>query len=64
LNGLVGGCDNLGGVLRYNSRSYQGFPSLDDYMDDIAKVGVKKEKIDQRGRLEWPNLASGRSGGG
>ena len=64
LNGLVGGCDNVGGVLTYNSRSYQGFPSPNDFMDEMAQTNSKKEKIDQRGRLEWPNLARGRSGAG
>jgi anaerobic selenocysteine-containing dehydrogenase len=64
LNGLTGGCDNEGGVLAFNSRSYQGFPSPGDFQDDITKQGLKYEKIDQRGRLEWPNLASGRSGAG
>ena len=33
-------------------------------MDDIAKKGKKHEKIDQRGRLEFPALNGGKSGGG
>lgn len=64
LNGLTGGIDNEGGVLAYNSNNYHGLPSHNDFIDSIAEEGNQKEKIDQRGRLEWPNLARGVSGGG
>jgi len=33
-------------------------------MDEIAKKGKKHEKIDHRGRLEFPALNKGKSGGG
>ncbi len=64
LNGLTGGIDNEGGVLAYNSRTFGSFPDIDPYLDDIAREGGQHEKIDQRGRLEWPNLKGGDSGGG
>ncbi|WP_291318699.1 molybdopterin-dependent oxidoreductase [Desulfonatronospira sp.] len=64
LNGLTGGIDNEGGVLTYNSTLYHGLPSHSDFIDSIAEEGNKYEKIDQRGRLEWPNLARGVSGAG
>ncbi len=64
LNGLTGGIDNEGGVLAYNSTVYDSLPDHDDFVDDLAKEGNAYEKIDQRGRLEWPNLARGESGAG
>ena len=74
LNGLVGSCDNIGGTLKANSEYTQSFPSPSDYIDDIAKAGiyedinadplVKRGKIDHRGRLKFPALNGGKSGGG
>ena len=64
LNGLVGSVDNVGGTLAPNKVYTQDFPEPDDFMDDIAKTGKKHEKIDQRGRLEFPSLNNGKSGGG
>jgi anaerobic selenocysteine-containing dehydrogenase len=64
LNGLVGSVDNEGGTMQPNKVYTQDFPEPDDFLDDIAKAGKKYEKIDQRGRLEFPALASGKSGGG
>ena len=42
----------------------QSFPKPDDFMDEIAKKGKKHGKIDHRGRLEFPSLNGGKSGGG
>lgn len=64
LNGLVGSCDNLGGTMVSNKEYTQSFPDYDQYLDDTAKMGLKHEKIDQRGRLEFPCLKEGKSGGG
>lgn len=64
LNGLVGACDNVGGALAYSKSFNQGIPDPKEYYDDAAKVGLKNEKIDQRGRLELPSLNGGKSGGG
>ncbi|MBS3754084.1 MAG: molybdopterin-dependent oxidoreductase [Desulfobacterales bacterium] len=64
LNGLVGACDNLGGTMVSNKEYTSGFPGYDQYLDDIAKKGTQHEKIDQRGRLEFPCLKKGKSGGG
>lgn len=64
LNGLVGSVDNVGGTLAPNKVFSQDFPEPDDFLDDIAKAGKKHEKIDQRGRLEFPALNGGKSGGG
>jgi anaerobic selenocysteine-containing dehydrogenase len=64
LAGLLGAADSQGGSMPYQSTPSNKSPKLDDYQDDIAKAGVKKEKIDRRGRLELPALASGKPGGG
>ncbi len=64
LNGLVGSVDNKGGTLASNPEYSQGFPSVEPYLDDIARKGIAKPKIDQRGYLEYPALKGGSSGGG
>lgn len=64
LNGLVGAVDNVGGTLASNKVFSRDFPPPDDFLDDIAKAGKKYEKMDHRGRLEFPALNGGKSGGG
>ncbi|WP_028109898.1 arsenate respiratory reductase molybdopterin-containing subunit ArrA [Ferrimonas futtsuensis] len=65
LNGLFGAIDNEGGVLPYNKAPMnKAFPDAADYLDAVAKKGKKHEKIDQRGRLEFPALKKGKSGKG
>ena len=64
LNGLTGGVDNVGGTLKSNKEYTKKFPSERPFLDDIAKKGKKHEKIDQRGRLQFPCLTKGKSGGG
>ena len=64
LNGLVGSVDNQGGPLASNPEYSRGFPSADPFLDDIAREGISKPKIDQGGTLEYPALNGGRSGGG
>ncbi len=64
LNGLTGGVDNVGGTLESNKEYTKKFPSEKPFLDDIAKKGKKHEKIDQRGRLQFPCLTKGKSGGG
>ncbi len=56
LNGLTGGVDNLGGTLAANKTYIQKFPDPTPFLDHIAKQGKKHEKIDQRGRLQFPSL--------
>ncbi|MEE9566074.1 MAG: molybdopterin-dependent oxidoreductase [Desulfobacteria bacterium] len=64
LNGLVGAVDNVGGTLVSNKEYTKKFPKPDAFLDEIAKKGKKHEKIDQRGRKEFPALKKGKSGGG
>lgn len=62
LNGITGACDNVGGTLVSNKEYSGKFPEPDDFMDEIAKKGKKHEKIDQRGRKEWPCINEGKPG--
>jgi anaerobic selenocysteine-containing dehydrogenase len=65
LSGLVGAPDSFGGHTGGSPGTPKHGPnSMADFQDDQAKAATKKEKIDQRGRLEWPNLARGISGSG
>lgn len=64
LNGLVGSADNKGGTLASNPEYSRGFPDAEPFLDEIAREGNAKQKIDQRGYLEFPALKNGQSGGG
>jgi anaerobic selenocysteine-containing dehydrogenase len=64
LNGIVGAVDNVGGTQQSNKEYTSKFPKADDWMDEIAQKGKKHGKIDHRGRLEFPALTKGKSGGG
>ena len=64
LNGLLGSVDNVGGVLSFNKVPLNKTPKSKDYEDEIAKAGLVHERIDRRGRLEFPALKKGKSGGG
>jgi anaerobic selenocysteine-containing dehydrogenase len=64
LNGLLGSVDNVGGVLSFNKVPLNKTPKTKAYLDDIAKAGLAHERIDRRGRLEFPALKKGKSGGG
>lgn len=64
LNGLLGAIDQEGGVLKWASVPLGKIPSSKPYVDEIGQQGLKKEKIDRRGRLEFPALKKGKSGGG
>jgi anaerobic selenocysteine-containing dehydrogenase len=62
LNGIVGGCDNVGGALVSNKEYTGKFPEPDEFCDEVANKGKKYAKIDQRGRKEWPCITQGRPG--
>ncbi len=64
LNGLVGSIDSRGGVVEKTKVPSDPIPDLVPYQDDLAKNFSKKPKIDQRGRLHFPSLKKGKSGGG
>ena len=64
LNGLLGSVDQEGGVLKWASAPMAKMPSSKEYVDEIGKPGLKMEKMDRRGRLEFPALKKGKSGGG
>lgn len=64
LNGLVGATDSEGGLHVPQSAPSSSYPKFDAFQDDVAKVGVKNKKIDQRGTLKFPAMASGKPGSG
>jgi anaerobic selenocysteine-containing dehydrogenase len=64
LNGLVGSVDSKGGVVQKTKVPADGLPDFKSYQDDLAKANSKQPKIDQRGRLEFPSMNKGKSGGG
>ena len=64
LNGLVGSVGNRGGTLFAPDTGVEDLPAPDEYVDEVAEAGLEHEKIDQRGRLEFPALKDGESGGG
>lgn len=64
LNGLVGSCDNIGGTVQKTKVSADAEPDYKKFMDAMAQRGSKHKKIDQRGRLAFPAMKKGKSGGG
>lgn len=64
LNALVGSIENIGGTNRGEKVPMGSIPELDAYMDEIASKGKKYEKIDQRGRIQFPVFAKGKLHGG
>jgi anaerobic selenocysteine-containing dehydrogenase len=66
LAGLLGSVDNVGGSLQTAKIPVNKLNGdiLKKHQDDLAKKHSKLEKIDQRGRLELPAIAKGKSGGG
>lgn len=64
LNGLVGATDSEGGLFVPQSAPSSSYPKYDAFQDDIAKAGTKNKKIDQRGTLKFPAMASGKPGSG
>lgn len=64
LNGLVGSADHLGGAVQKTKVPVGTVPDFGDYQDKTAKKNSKQSKIDQRGRLGFPVLKKGKSGGG
>ncbi len=63
LNGLVGSVDNEGGIFQHQGIPTASFPSINPYVDDLAKKHSAMAKIDQRGTLQYPAI-NRRSGGG
>ncbi len=64
LHGILGSVDTIGGTTRPQSSSAASFPADANYLDPIAVEGKKNKKIDQRGYLNMPAMASGNPGSG
>lgn len=64
LNGLVGSTDHVGGVVQKSKVPTGSIPDFSEYQDEMAQKNAKQPKIDQSGRLPFPALKDGKSGGG
>lgn len=64
LNGLLGSIDHPGGPITTVSSKSSGAPSPNNYVDKISSNGLTYPKIDQRGTLAFPAMASGNPGAG
>lgn len=57
INGLLGCIDVEGGILSHHPKSPSDkLPSIDPFLDDMAKKYGKEKKIDQRGYKQFPAL--------
>lgn len=64
LNGLLGAVDTQGGLLEGPPVPRGPAPNVESYLDDVAREGLSREIIDQRGRPDMPAISGGRVGGG
>ena len=64
LNGLLGSIDVEGGVWQSSSVPIAKFPSMDKYVDDVAKAASKGKKLDGRGAKDMPAMMGGKPGSG
>ncbi|HEY0847943.1 MAG TPA: molybdopterin dinucleotide binding domain-containing protein, partial [Noviherbaspirillum sp.] len=65
LNGLLGSIDVEGGVWQSPSGPpLNKFPSVDPYVDDVAKAGGKNKKLDGRGAKDMPAMMGAKPGSG
>ncbi|EKD40708.1 MAG: molybdopterin oxidoreductase, partial [uncultured bacterium] len=59
LNGILGSIETEGGVMQSSSAPTDKFPSIDKYIDDLAKKSGKAKKIDGRGAKDMPAIMGG-----
>jgi anaerobic selenocysteine-containing dehydrogenase len=64
LNGLLGSIDAEGGVWQSSSVPIGKFPSMDKYVDEVAKAGGKGKKLDGRGAKDMPAMMGAKPGSG
>ncbi len=64
LNGLLGSIDVEGGVWQSSSVPIAKFPSMEKYVDDVAKGASKQKKLDGRGAKDMPAMMGGTPGSG
>jgi anaerobic selenocysteine-containing dehydrogenase len=64
LNGLLGSIDVEGGVWQASGVPVARFPSMDKYLDDVAKGAGKFPKLDGRGAKDMPAMMNARPGSG
>ncbi len=63
LNGLVGSCDSVGGILQGTSVPSGKTPDIKPYLSEEIASALKQKKIDQRGTPKFPALNK-KTGGG
>jgi hypothetical protein len=61
---LLGSIDVEGGVWQSSSVPLAKFPSMDKYVDDVAKAGGKGKKLDGRGAKDMPAMMGAKPGSG
>ncbi|MHB8122330.1 MAG: molybdopterin-dependent oxidoreductase [Desulfuromonadaceae bacterium] len=59
LNGILGSIETEGGVFQSSSTPGSKFPSLDPYLDEMAKKFGKEKKLDGRGAKDMPAIMGG-----
>ncbi|MBI5575221.1 MAG: molybdopterin-dependent oxidoreductase [Deltaproteobacteria bacterium] len=64
LNGILGSIETEGGVMQGSSAPTEKFPSLDKYVDELAKKAGKGKKLDGRGAKDMPAMMSAKPGSG
>ncbi|MGE5386210.1 MAG: molybdopterin dinucleotide binding domain-containing protein, partial [Betaproteobacteria bacterium] len=65
LNGLLGSVDVEGGVWQSSSPGHLAkYPSVDKYVDEIAKTSGKGKKLDGRGAKDMPAMMNAKPGSG
>ncbi len=65
LNGLLGSIDVEGGVWQSSSPGHLAkYPSLDKYVDELAKTSGKGKKLDGRGAKDMPAMMNAKPGSG
>ena len=64
LNGLLGSIDVEGGVWESGSVPLAKFPSMDKYVDELAKEKGHGKKLDGRGAKDMPAMMNAKPGSG
>ena len=64
LNGILGSVDNVGGTHDPVKALTDKYPSMDKYVDELAKTHGKGKKIDGRGDKDMPAAMKAKLGSG
>jgi len=64
LNGILGSIETEGGVMQSSSAPEEKFPSVDKFVDEVAKHHGHGKKIDGRGAKDMPAMMGAKPGSG